>query len=155
MKGAIQSNHIPVNKFLVSIEGIDVGLTPLEVSGTEEEILTVQLPDFTTASGGRRNPTEFTMTIPMHHESEVNVMEIWYNEATDPISPTYKKEVTIIMQNLQALADEELGRSFEYAGCFPKMRKIIDLDRSDDGEMATIEYTISVDQVIPFVTVGP
>ena len=51
MKGSIQADHIPVNKYEFLVVGIP-GLVFTEISGLEQETESVVLPDRTTASGG-------------------------------------------------------------------------------------------------------
>jgi hypothetical protein len=144
MKGEVQADHIPVNKFTLKVVGLlDIYLST--VSGIEDELQTIDLPDRTKASGGNRSATEFTAMQPIHHTAEVVAMEAWFKEGQDPISPTYKKPCTLIMQSLSG----QKSRSYTLIGVFVSKRALPDLDKSDDGEMAQIEWTFSVDDLLP------
>ena len=95
MKGDVQPDHIPVNKYQLIV----VGLPPLyfhQISGIEEELERTTLPDRTSASGGNTGPVEFTVMHPMHHAIEEAALEAWFQEGQDPVSPTYKKPATLI-----------------------------------------------------------
>lgn len=144
MKGTIQADHIPVNKYEFLVAGL-LPLTVTHVSGIEDELQTTDLPDRTRASGGNRGPTEFTIMMPAHHTLEQAAMEVWYRESQDPVSPTYKKPVTLVMDSLSGKG----GRSFTLVGVFPRKRKLPDLEMKNDGEMAEVEWTMSADDVIP------
>lgn len=144
MKGDILANHIPLNKFEFRVVGL-VTLTTLSVSGIEEELEVAELPDRTVASTGERKPTEFDIAIPMHHDVEFGAMEVWYQESSDPVMPTYKKPCTLIHKDTQGNAK----RSFTLVGVFPKKRMLPDLDRTNEGEIAMVTYTMSCDDVVP------
>lgn len=144
MKGVIQSDHIPVNKYTLSILGL-VDLTPTEIGGLEDELETTDLPDRTRASGGDRGPTEITIMLPAHHTVEQAAMEVWFRESQDPVLPTYKKTLTLIMTSVSGNND----RSFTLTGVFPTKRATPDLEMANEGEMAGIEWTLSVDDIIP------
>lgn len=144
MKGVIDPDHIPVNKYELNFLGI-VGLTPTEVSGLEDELETTDLPDRTRASGGNRGPSEITIMLPMHHTVEQAAMEIWYRECQDPVLPTYKKVGTLRHNSLSG----NISRSFTLNGSFITKRVLPDLELENEGEMASVEWTISVDDIIP------
>ena len=144
MKGIIQEDHMPTNKFTFQVVGL-IPLTVIEHSGIEDELDTTELPDRTIASGGTRKATEFTLMMPTHHTAEQAVMELWFREAQDPVSPTYKKPCTLTMERLSSAA----GRNFSLVGVFPKKRALPDLDKSNEGEMAMTEWTMSADDVLP------
>lgn len=144
MKGEIQPDHIAVNKFLLQVVGL-IPLTVTEVSGIEDELDTMELPDRTIASSGTRRATEFTMMMPMHHGAEQAAMEAWFRECQDPISPTYKKPCTLTHQSISGGA----SRSYSLSGVFPKGRNLPDLEKINDGDMAQVEWVMSVDDVLP------
>lgn len=145
MKGAIQPGHIPVNKFTLQFVGLPP-LTVTDASGIEEELNTVDLPDRTKASGGNTNPVETTITIPLHHTVEVAAMESWYAESQDPVTPTYKKMGSLLMESVALVG---ASRTYNLVGCFPTKRKMPDLEMKNDGEMASVEWTISIDYIRP------
>lgn len=144
MKGEIQPDHNPVNKFEFQVVGLGV-FTAVEISGIEDELDTTELPDRTVASGGNRQATEFELKIPMHHTTERALLEIWYKESQDPVSPTYKKPCTLLHPSLSG------AKSVNYTliGVFPKKRTLPDLEKANEGEMAVITFMMSCDDVLP------
>jgi hypothetical protein len=144
MKGEINADHMPLNKFELRVAGL-VPLTTITISGLEDELETVDLPDRTRASAGVRKSTEFEIEIPMHHHGEFAAMEIWYKEGQDPISPTYKKPCTL--RYLSASGNQ--NRSFTLVGVFVTKRTLPDLDKTNEGEMSTVTYSMSVDDILP------
>lgn len=144
MKGEIQPDHMPVNKYTFQIIGL-IPITATEVSGIEDELETTELPDRTVASGGNRKATEFTAMVPMHHTAEQAALEIWFRESQDPVSPGYKKPCTLTHESISGNA----SRTFSLAGVFPKKRKLPDLEQKNEGELAQVEWTFSADDVLP------
>lgn len=144
MKGVIKPDHMGVNNYTFQVLGL-LTLTATKVSGIEDELQTVELPDRTVASGGNRGPTEFSITIPLHHTLEQAAMELWYKESQDPVLPTYKKPCTLTHKSLSA----QHSRSFTLVGVFPKKRTLPDLEMGNEGEMAEVEWMMSADDVIP------
>lgn len=144
MKGSIRPAHIPLNKYVLQVFGLPP-LTPITVSGIEEELQAVDLPDRTRASGGHTGPVEFTIAIPMHHTIEMAAMEVWFRESQDPVLPTYKKPVTLIHQPIGPGA----ARVYQMIGVFPTSRALPDLDLANEGELAVVEWTLSADVVFP------
>ncbi len=144
MKGEIQSDHMPVNKYILQIIGL-IPLTAVEISGLEDELETTELPDRTVASGGHRKASEITLMVPMHHTAEQAALELWFRESQDPVSPTYKKPGTLTHQSLSGTA----SRNFSLSGMFPKQRNLPDLERGGEGEMANVEWVFSVDDILP------
>lgn len=144
MKGAIQSDHMPTNKYLLQIVGL-VAITATEISGIEDELEVTELPDRTMASGGNRKAGEFTMKVPLHHVAEQAALEIWFRESQDPVVPTYQKPCTLTHQSLSGNA----SRNFSLVGVFPKKRKLPDLEMKNEGELAQVEWTMSYNDIIP------
>lgn len=143
MKGAIQPNHIAVNKYELLVVGLPP-LTPTEISGIEEELNVVDLPDRTRASGGNTNPVEITMMIPMHHTIEMAAMERWFKDSQDPVHPLYKKAASLSYERIGT----GVGKQRQLVGVFPTKRKDPDLEMANDGEMATVEWTLNIDQIL-------
>lgn len=142
MKGKIQPDPILINRYELKV----VGLIPLiftEISGLEDELELTELPDRTVASTGERKAGTFTAMQPSHHTSEVLAMEVWYKESQDPVSPTYKKPITITRKG----SAKSITRTV--LGVFPCKRKDPDLDMADEGTMDQIEWTFSFDDVQP------
>ena len=144
MKGKIKPDHMPLNKFQLLVTGLPP-LTCVTVSGIEEELQTVDMPDRTKRSGGNKNPVEFTITLPAHHTVEQAAMEIWYEEGQDPISPTYLKLGTFIMQSGTGLN----LRSFSFIELFVSKRLLPDFDIFNEGEPAMIEWTLQASDMLP------
>lgn len=144
MKGAILPDHMPVNKYQLLVLGMPP-LTFTEISGIEDELQTVDLPDRTVASGGNRTSVEFTGKLPAHHMGEQGAMEAWYMQAQDPVSPDYKKTATLVLQSNSGL----VVKSYSLMGVFPSKRATPDLEMAAEGEAAMIEWTFKADDVMP------
>lgn len=144
MKGEILPDHIPVNNYELLVLGLP-SLTPTEISGLEDELQTTELPDRTRASGGNRGPGEFTMMLPMHHLVEQAAMEIWFRSAQDPVLPIYKLVGTLIHKSISGTT----LRTYSLLGMFPTKRVLPDLEKENEGELALVEWTISVDDILP------
>lgn len=145
MKGAIQPGHIPLNKYQLLFIGIPL-LTATKVTGIDEELNVVELPDRTKASGGNTNPVETTISIPLHHSVEIAALEAWFLEGQDPVLPTYKKAGSLLMQSGSLVGPT---RTYNLIGVFITKRKLPDVEMKDDGNMAEAEYTLSIDQIMP------
>jgi len=144
LKGSVLPDHIPVNNY----EMIVVGLPRIffvTVSGIEEELQVVNLPDRTQASGGNTLPVEFTASNMMHHSVERAALEIWFKQGQDPVDPLYKKAAMLIHKTLSGSPN---GR-FALTSIFISKRKLPDLDKNNDGEPAMIEWTFKADDILP------
>lgn len=144
LKASLQPDHIPVNKFSLAIVAV-VPLTFTTVSGLEEEIDKVTLPDRTAATGGNSKPIEFTGTTPLHHTVENAALEVWFNEAKDPVSSTYKKAATLTLTS----GTGAIKRRYTVLGLWISKRKLPDLDMANDGDLAVAEWTFSADSLVP------
>jgi len=143
MKGAIKPDHIPLSKYSLSIIGLPP-LTAVAASGMEEELNTIELPDRTKASGGESAPSELVVTIPMHHTVERMAMEGWFQEGKDPVSPTYKKTGVLIWTS----GTGNTLATYTVDGVFVSKRVTPDGEMGNEGEMATLEYTLSIDTIV-------
>lgn len=143
LKGRIQGDHIPMNKYELAIIGLPSTITITKLSGMETEIPAASLPDRTTATGGNTNPAELVVEVPAHHKAEIAVMELWLQEAQDPVSALYKKVGILAM--VSNTGETRLSWSLKGAWC--RKRKLPDMSFEDEGGMSVIEYTISVDDV--------
>lgn len=144
IKGVIQESHIGVNKFAMFVVGLPP-LTPTTVGGLEEEIASIELPDKTTASGGRTGIVELTMSIPTHHVEEEAAMEIWFLEGQDPVLPTYKKAATLTMTAI----DDGTIRAFAFTDLWCFKRTLPDRELDNDGEMSATEWGLKASQMLP------
>jgi len=144
MKGTVEQDHIPVNKY----ELIILGMPPIhftEVSGIEEELEAVDLPDRTRASGGNTKPVDFTAKAMMHHSLEQAALEAWYEECQDPVSPTYKKIGTLVHKSITG----NRIRTYSLVGLFITKRALPDLAMENEGEAAQVEWSFSADDILP------
>lgn len=144
-KGTIKPDHIPVNKYELLIAGVAGHFTILTISGIEEELETVELPDRTRVSGGNTKAVEFEVTTPAHHFIEQAAWELWYKEGQDPVFPTYKKVGTLLMLSISGAT----LRSYSLAGVFITKRGLPDLEMENEGEQAVITWGLSADDVFP------
>jgi hypothetical protein len=144
MKGEILPDHIPLNKYTLQVIGL-IAITATEISGIEDEIESVELPDRTVATSGWRKATEFTVMVPLHHTGEQAALEFWYAECQGVVSPVYKKPAVLTHESLSGAT----ARAFTLAGVWPKKRKLPDLERAAEGDLAGVEWTFSADDIIP------
>ena len=144
IKSTLLPDHVQVNKYQLTVAGLPPLLFTAS-SGLEEELDSVELPDRTTASGGRTKPVEFEVTQPMHHTIERLAMEAWYTEGKDPVSPTYKKIGTLIMFSQSNI----IQVSYMLIGLYVFKRTTPDLELENDGELATIVWGMKADEVEP------
>lgn len=144
VKGKLMADHIPLNKYKLTVLGLPA-LTITKITGLEEELEVVDLPDRTKATGGTTKAVEFEIETPMHHLLEQAVWEAWYKEGQDPVSPTYKK-----VANLEhSSGTGKIVRSYSLVGMFVRKRKTPDLEMKNEGELATVTWSCCADEVTP------
>lgn len=142
MKGLIKDNHIPTNSYELRV----IGMPPLvftKVSGLEQTVDTVDLPDRTRASGGTVKAGTFTADHPMHHTVEFQALEKWLTSAKEPVQPGYKKAGTLVFKNNEGKAT----RTATITGMFPQAFKTPDLDMKGEPEEADAQWTFSFDDL--------
>lgn len=144
MKAVLNPDHMPLNNYELLVVGLPQMILTA-VSGLEEEIQRIELPDKTVASGGRTDSTEFTITVPMHHPVENAALEFWLSEGKDPVLPSYKKAATLIYKSISGT----VTKTYTLLGVWVQKRTLPDAEMDNEGEMATVEFTLSVDQIIP------
>lgn len=144
LKGIIQPNHVPLNKFQLFVVGVPK-IVFTKVSGIEEALQIVDMPDRTKASGGNTNPVEFTGTTMLHHVVERVALEAWFKEGQDPVTPTYKKIGTLILKGIQ----DNIVATYTLPGLFIFQRVLPEFDLENDGEPAMAEWSFSADDVLP------
>ena len=145
IKNVIDENRIQVNKYLLDLQPGVGSVLLTAISGLEEELDSVELPDRTTRSGGRKKPVEFEVTQPMHHDLEVAKMEAWYIQCQDPVSPLHLKVGSLIQFDQQGLP----RRKFTLLNVWNRKRVHSDLELENDGDMATITWTLQADEILP------
>lgn len=141
-KHVIQPDHIPVNNYRLVINGLQP-ITFVSIGALEKELDTVELPDRTQASTGRTKPGETEVKVPAHHTIEVAQMDSWYQEAQDPITPTYKKVGTLTLISGTRL----INKVVTMIGTFVSKGGTPDLEMNDDGEMAVMAYNLKWDDL--------
>lgn len=144
LKGRIQADHMPLNKFTLTVVGLPA-IDFLSVSGLESEVESVDLPDRTKATGGQIGTSEVTVSIANHHEAQLFAMEFWLREGQDPVTITYKKPA--ILTQLSNSGDAT--RTWTLAGVWVSKRGITDMAMENPGELATTEYTLMIDEISP------
>jgi len=144
IKGMIQDDHIPVNKYQLIVPGLP-DLTLTTVGGIEEELEVAEMPDRSMRPGGTTKAVEFTATQPAHHTSEIAAMEAWFAECQDPVTPTCRKAGTLLMQS----GTGATIRSFSLVNLFPFKRATPDLDMANEGEAALLTWTFKADTILP------
>lgn len=143
-KGTLQPDHMPVNKFEFNLVGMPT-IDWATVSGMEEELDVVDLPDKTQASGGNTTPVELTATHPVHHKAQSVALEGWWSACQDPVSPSYKKVGYYKMFSLS----DQITRTWPLLNIFMTGRTLPDGDSENEGEIALAEYTFSAEIGVP------
>lgn len=142
MKGRIKADPINVNKFEFRVGGV-ITLYPTEVTGLEQENPGVDLPDNTTAAGGRPKPSECVVKIPAHHKDEILFMNQWYSEGIGKQAPTYKRPAIYRMNS----GSETNFLLANLEGVWITKVKLPDGEMKNDGDMAVVEYTCKLDNI--------
>lgn len=141
IKAVFKPDRIQVNKFQLIVPGLPA-FTPVQVSGHDSELDKAELPDRTMHSGGRKKGGEFELILPAHHTVEIVAMEAWLEENVDPISATAKKLATLTAFS----GTGATIRAWSYQGVWPQKAATPDFELDNDGDMATITYTMSFDE---------
>ncbi len=146
-KGVIKGDHIPLNKFELAMlnRGLLTRFTAIRISGIEEELDHVDLPDRTTRSGGRTKPGTIEMDLPMHDLLAQGIMEEWFAGSQDPVDPGYLRPCTAIFPSLtgQTIA------TYSLIEVFPIKRGVPQFEMGNEGEMAIVTWTLAYSDVIP------
>lgn len=149
MKGEIKPNAIPSSSYLLKV----VGLAPIvftSIGALESELRTMELPDDTMVSTGRVKPGETEVVVPAHHDVDVVVMNLWFEEGQAPMSPVYKKSATLEFRpatyDTSSAAGQAGVRRWLIKGAFVKKAATPEGDETSD-DMATQTFTLSYDAV--------
>ena len=144
LKGLINPDHIPVNKYELSVIGLPT-IQFTSISGMEIDVAVIELPDRTKATGGQLGTTQLVVQVPMHHVGQIAAMEVWFQESQDPVTITYKKAATLTHFS----GSGDISKNYSMLGVWVSKRKLPDLAFDNSGDMAVGEYTIEVDTVLP------
>lgn len=140
LKGSIQPDHMPVNKFRLKPLGL-LDIVFITVSGLEKELEVVDLPDRTKESGGNTKAGEFTATTALHHEAEMTALNLWFKLNQDPVQPGAKLPCTLTIESITGGASRDIA----LLGVQITKVKYPDLDMNNEGELATVEWTFAFD----------
>jgi hypothetical protein len=143
LKGKIQDNHIPLNKFELLIAGLPQ-ITLITTDDIEEQLNVIEMPDRTRRSGGQTSSVEFTGTIPMHHDVQVAALEAWYKQGQDPVQEGYLKAGSMVFYR-----NDGTPRPFELINIWVSGRTIPGGDMANDGEPAMLTFRFEADEVTP------
>ena len=144
MKGTIHPDHIPKNKFSLRVRGLPE-IVFIKIDGLEEELEVVEIPDRTRASGGNTKAGDFTAAVPTHHVEQIQAIEAWMVDSTDPVNPGYKK--TGILTKVSITGMRRV--IFTILGMFPSKRASDSSDMEDEGNMDTTTFTFNFDDIVP------
>lgn len=143
LKGKIQDNHIPLNKFELVVAGLPT-LVLVTTDDIEEMLNVVEMPDRTFRSGGQTGPVEFTGTIPMHHDVQVAALEAWYKQGQDPVQDGYLKAGSMVFYR-----NDGTPRPFELVNLWVAGRTVPGGDMANDGEPAMLTFAFRADEITP------
>lgn len=143
IKGELSQGYIPINKFSMVVEGI-ASMTVIEVSGIEQELETVDLPDKTVATSGRAGTTEFSIKVPAHEDVTMAALDTWWKSCQGDVAMDYKKKATLSLLDTFGLPKA----NWSISGMFPTKRALPELNAGSEGEMAMAEWTFKADDVV-------
>lgn len=143
LKGKIQENHIPINKFEMIISGM-IPITLVTTDDIEEKLGVVDLPDRTKRSGGQTGAIEFSGKIPLHHDVQVAALEAWFAMGKDPVQLGYLKSGSLIWYR-----NNGDPRTFELVNIWISGRTIPGGDMANDGDPAMLTFMFVCDEVTP------
>jgi hypothetical protein len=143
LRGKIKNNHIPLNSFELIVAGLPQ-ITVVTTDDIEQMITAVTMPDGTIRSGGKTEPVEFTLSVPMHHDVEQAAMEAWKKLAEGPVRPTYLKAASLIFYR-----NDGTPKSYTFSNMWLSGRTIPGADMGNEGEMAAVSFAVKADYVSP------
>lgn len=143
MKSVLLPDHIPLNNYELVVPDSPGRLWFTAVSGLEQTLETVDLPDRTKASGGNMTAVEFTASHPKHHAIEDAYLEAWFQMGRIA-APTYKKLGTLLVRSISGLQT----RSYSLFNLFISARSTPDLEMENEGELFQTEWTFMCDDIL-------
>ncbi len=145
IKNVIPENRVPVNKYALIVQPGVGEITLTSIGGLEEELDAPELPDRTVRSGGRAKPGSTDIVQPMHITAEVALMEAWY--ALCKLSlPGYLKLAVLIQFDESGLVPT---KRWTLPNVWLMKRLHTDSELENDGDMSTITWTMSYDEIRP------
>lgn len=141
MKGTLLDDHILNNKYTFKVAGQEVFI--IEASEIEQEIKKVELPDDTASPSGRKSTAEMTISVPAHHEFDVNFMNAWWESCSGKQLPDRKRPCTLSNFSGTEAASYDLALD----GVWPTKKQTTALELAGGGTMSVIKYTLSIDDV--------
>ena len=143
IKGVVDKDIIAGNEYTLTVDNVEIFC--VSISSVEESMQVVELPDGTSASGGRtEGGIECSVSIPAHHVDDIAYMDAWWNSGKDPVPLSAYKVVTLqgrSKSGSKVMTDTCLG-------VFIKGRAGAEYMLEDGGTtMTVIEYTLSIDDV--------
>lgn len=144
MKNVLLPDHIPLNNYELIVIGGPAQIRFTTISGIEQALETVDLPDRTKASGGNVGAIEFTATHPKHHSVEDEFLESWFQQGQDPVDPRYKKSATLLVRSISTLN----VRSYTLNNLFVNNRALPDMDMANEGELFVTTWSFAADNIL-------
>ena len=140
-KGSFSQDYVPLCNFRFMIEGL-LELIATEVSGLSHSIETVEFEDKVVYSLGRKSSLEFTVTVPIHENVQMGIMELWWLASQDPMEIGHKHNATLLAHSVFA----NITSVYLIIGMFPCGRKYPDFKKSS-AEMAEEIWTFKADDL--------
>lgn len=144
IKNVIQENRIQMNSYSVDISPGVGNIMFVSVGALDDELDKTELPDRTMRSGGRGKPFEFDVVQPAHHDVEVALMEAWWADCQEPVAPDYLKILTYTKYDGRGSPRRQLVCN----NAWISKKSESESDLNNEGDMATITWTIQVDGTI-------
>jgi hypothetical protein len=146
MKSVLQPEHVARNRYEMIVLGMP-SFTFTKLTGIEQALDVVDLPDRTKASGGRAQAGTMGAAIPAHHTLEYAAMLAWIEDAKAPVGENYKKTATIILKPIGNSVAKT--RTITVLGVWPSKKAISDQEMDNDGEMTELEVDLNFDDMLP------
>lgn len=143
LRGTIKNNHVPLNSFELIVAGMPQ-VTVVTTDDIEQMITAVTMPDGTIRSGGKTEPVEFTISVPMHHDVEQAALEAWKKLAEGPVSSSYLKAGSLVFYK-----NDGTPKSYSFTNMWLSGRTIPGADMGNEGDMAAVTFMVKADYVLP------
>lgn len=114
----------------------------IKIGGWDEEIGTVDLPDFTSASAGDSEPFDLAITFAAQDTETNNWMNEWWLASKDQV-PGYKKIVTLMYPFDRS---GNTGNIVNMHGCHVKKRGVPEVTMGPRGELLGKTWVLRVNE---------